>query len=126
MKALGWHFSPWAPKYIEMYSAHLDHPFGEVRGAVAENLRHLTELRLHPSYPSVEVFVRESRSDVDDKRGLMKVDTAYEVRIDEFAEKLAAWRAVRQSSAHGTQTYDKAALTCTFYPEVNPFAVLLI
>ncbi|KAK4703609.1 proteasome activator subunit 4, partial [Phenoliferia sp. Uapishka_3] len=115
MKALGWHFSPWAAKYIEMYSAQLDHPFGEVRAAVADNLRHLSELRLHPSYDSVESFLRECRvgSTSVTKRGLMNVDAEYEASIDEFGKKLAAWRAVRVSSAHGTQNYDKAALTRT-------------
>ncbi|KAI5481022.1 proteasome activator subunit 4 [Pseudohyphozyma bogoriensis] len=112
MKSLGWHFAPWAPKYIEMYSKYLDHPFGEVRGAVADNLRHLSELRLHPSYSSVEEFVRESREGAEDsKLSLMRGDAAYQAKIDEFAEKLAGWRAVRQSSAQGTQAYDKASLT---------------
>lgn len=48
------------------------------------------------------------------KRGLMNVDAEYEARIDDFGQKLAAWRAVRVSSAHGTQNYDKAALTSQF------------
>lgn len=108
MKALGWHFSPWAPKYIDMYMKHLDHPFGEVRGAVADNLRHLSELRLHPSYSSVDVFLRECRESTG---RLMTVDAAYEAQIDDFAKKLAAWREIRQSSAQGTQSYDKASLT---------------
>ncbi|KAM0751556.1 hypothetical protein T439DRAFT_300497 [Meredithblackwellia eburnea MCA 4105] len=113
MKALGWHFSPWAPKYIEMYSAQLDHPFGEVRATVADNLRHLSELRLHPSYDSVESFLHECRvgAPAGQKRGLMNVDAEYEARIDQFGRQLAAWRLIRVSSAHGTQTYDKAALT---------------
>ena len=111
MKSLGWHFSPWAPKYIEMYSNHLDHPFGEVRGAVADNLRHLSELRLHPSYSSVDAFLKECKESTG---RLMTVDAAYEAQIDEFKNKLEAWRSVRQSSANGTQSYDKAALTSMF------------
>lgn len=91
-----------------MYMQHLDHPFGEVRGAVADNLRHLSELRLHPSYSSVDVFMRECKESTG---RLMNVDAAYEAQIDEFAAKLVAWREVRQSSSQGTQSYDKAALT---------------
>ena len=87
---------------------HLDHPFGEVRAAVADNLRHLSELRLHPSYSSVDVFMQECRESTG---RLMSVDQEYLAQIDEFAAKLAAWREVRQSSAQGTQSYDKAALT---------------
>lgn len=110
MKALGWHFSPQLQlKYIEMYSAQLDHPFGEVRGAVADNLRHLSELRLHPSYSSVEVFVSECLHNPNSS--LMSVDSSYEKMIDDIAESLKGWREVRESSAKGTQSYDKAALT---------------
>ena len=110
MKSLGWHFRPWAPRYIEMYTQHLDHPYQEVRGAVADNLRNLSELRLHPSYPSVQAFLRDCQS-TGSPAGLMVVDAAYEAMIDDFGEKLAAWRAVRQPTAQGTQAYDKAALT---------------
>lgn len=110
MKSLGWHFSPWSARYIEMYSHHLDHPYQEVRGAVADNLRNLSELRLHPSYPSVQAFLRDCES-ASSPHGLMVVDAAYEARIDEFGAKLAEWRAVRQPTAQGTQAYDKAALT---------------
>ena len=38
MKSLGWHFSPWASQYLEMYSANIAHPYQEVRGAVADNI----------------------------------------------------------------------------------------
>lgn len=90
---------------------HLDHPFGEVRGAVADNLRHLSELRLHPSYESVDVFMRDCKESTG---RLMNVDAEYERQIDQFAAKLAAWREIRQSSAQGTQSYDKAALTSQY------------
>lgn len=93
-----------------MYSKHLDHPFGEVRGAVADNLRHLSELRLHPSYSSVDVLLKACRESTG---RLMTVDAAYESQIDEFGAKLTVWREVRQPSANGTQSYDKAALTST-------------
>ncbi|SCV72468.1 BQ2448_4005 [Microbotryum intermedium] len=110
MKALGWHFTPWADKYIEMYSQHLDHPYQEVRGAVADNLQSLSELRLHPSYPSVEVFLRECETP-EGAKALMHVDTSYEARVDDFGARLKKWRELRQPTAQGTQTYDKAALT---------------
>lgn len=97
-----------------MYSAQLDHPFGEVRGAVADNLRHLSELRLHPSFSSVEVFLQECRK-AGPSHSLMNVDDEYEKRIDTFGEMLASLRAVRQSTAQGTQSYDKAALTSKFF-----------
>ena len=74
-----------------------------------------SELRLHPSYSSVEVFLRECRN-TGSEHGLMNVDAEYEARIDQFGEKLAAWRAVRQSAAQGTQSYDKASLTRALIP----------
>ncbi|GJN88228.1 hypothetical protein Rhopal_001193-T1 [Rhodotorula paludigena] len=113
MKALGWHFSPWASRYIEMYSANIAHPYQEVRGAVADNLRVLCELRLHPSYLSVEEFVRDAQhtNARDSKKSLVAVDAGYEARIDEFGKRLAEWRAERKPASEGTQLYDKASMT---------------
>ncbi|GAA6008845.1 hypothetical protein JCM10207_001745 [Rhodosporidiobolus poonsookiae] len=111
MKALGWHFTPWADKYIEMYSANIAHPYQEVRGAVADNLRVLCELRLHPSYSSVEDFLRDAQRVDSHSRSLVSVDAAYEERIDEFGRRLAQWRAERKPASEGTQLYDKASMT---------------
>ncbi|GAA5990546.1 hypothetical protein JCM10908_003124 [Rhodotorula pacifica] len=113
MKALGWHFSPWAPSYLEMYSANIAHPYQEVRGAVADNLRALCELRQHPSFTSVEALIRDSQRVYGDvgSKSLVAVDEAYEARIDDFGQKLAAWRAERKPASEGTQTYDKASMT---------------
>ncbi|GAA6033408.1 hypothetical protein JCM8097_006736 [Rhodosporidiobolus ruineniae] len=110
-KSLGWHFMPWAQEYIEMYSSQLAHPFQEVRGAVADNLRVLCELRLHPSYSSVEAFLRDAQHVDGTARSLVAVDAAYEARIDEFGKKLEEWRLERKPASEGTQTYDKAAMT---------------
>ena len=96
-----------------MYSSQIAHPFGEVRAAVADNLRHLSELRLHPSYPSVAAFLKDCRVDRVSAYGLLQVDAEYEASIDEFGKTLAAFREVRQPAASGTQNYDKAALTST-------------
>lgn len=115
MKSLGWHFAPWTMRYINMYTQHLDHPFGEVRDAVSENLRYLSEARLHPSYGSVEVFLRETRK-ASVKDTLMQVDAEYEQRIEEMASKLDEWRKVRQPTAQGTQAYDRAAMTSESLP----------
>lgn len=97
----------------QMYAAQLDHPYQEVRGAVADNLRSLSELELHPSYPSVEIFLKECQtsSETGSKGGLMLVSAEYETMIDDFAVRLAKWREVRQPTSTGTQDYDKAALT---------------
>lgn len=93
-----------------MYSEHVEHPYQEVRAAVAENLRNLSELRLHPSFPSVEAFLRDCES-ATAAHSLMSVDAEYENMIDNFGRKLEQSRAARQPASQGTQTYDKAALT---------------
>ncbi|BGP18854.1 hypothetical protein JCM10213_003509 [Rhodosporidiobolus nylandii] len=111
MKALGWHFTPWAPKYIEMYSNNIAHPYQEVRGAVADNLRVLCELRLHPSYSSVDEFIRDAQRVDGNAKSLVAVDSEYEARIDEFGRKLAEWRKERKPASEGTQMYDKASMT---------------
>lgn len=110
MKALGWHFSPWASDYLEMYSANIAHPYQEVRGAVADNLRVLSELRLHPSYGSVDEFIRDAQHP-HARRSLVSVDATYEARIDEFGRQLAQWRLERKPASEGTSQYDKASMT---------------
>lgn len=111
MKSLGWHFTPWASGYARMYMEHLEHPYQEVRGAVADNLRTLTELRLHPSYPSVQAFLRDCETREEGQLGMLGTDETYGANVEEIGRKLAEWRQVRQPTAQGTQTYDKAALT---------------
>lgn len=111
MKSLNWHFLHWAPTYVEMYSKHLDNDFGEVRNSVAENLRHLSELELHPSYSSVEVFLQACQ---DEPGRLMSASADYESKIDGFVSQLAELRAIRESTALGSQRYDRAASTSTF------------
>lgn len=115
MKSLGWHFTPWASDYTKMYSQHLTHPYQEVRGAVADNLRTLTELRLHPSYPSVQAFLRDCETRDEGQLGMLGSDETYGENVEEFGRKLAEWRAVRQPAAQGTQVYDKAALTSMYF-----------
>ncbi|KPV77183.1 uncharacterized protein RHOBADRAFT_25084 [Rhodotorula graminis WP1] len=110
MKALGWHFSPWASQYLEMYSANIAHPYQEVRGAVADNLRVLSELRLHPSYGSVDEFIRDAQHP-HARRSLVSVDATYEARIDDFGRQLAQWRLERKPASEGTSQYDKASMT---------------
>ncbi|GAA5921528.1 hypothetical protein JCM1841_000553 [Sporobolomyces salmonicolor] len=111
LKALGWHFSPWAPRFIEMYSANIDHQYQEVRSAVADNLRGLCELRLHPSYGSVEQLLRDAHATEHTSKDLLEVDAAYVARIEDFGRELAEWRAVRKPASEGTQTYDRASMT---------------
>ncbi|GAA5959559.1 hypothetical protein JCM21900_003196 [Sporobolomyces salmonicolor] len=111
LKALGWHFSPWAPRFIEMYSANIEHQYQEVRSAVADNLRGLCELRLHPSYGSVEQLLRDAHATEHTSKDLLEVDAAYVARIEDFGRKLAEWRAVRKPASEGTQTYDRASMT---------------
>lgn len=112
MKALGWHFLPWSDHYIELYSSHIDHQYQEVRGAVADNLRQLSELRFHPSFGGTDEFLRSvvgNPGAISDR--LLGVDETYERRIDDVAKKLEGMRSVRQSAAQGTQQYDRAAMT---------------
>lgn len=113
MKALGWHFTPWANGYIEMYLANIAHPYQEVRGAVADNLRTLCEQLLFPSYRSVEQFIRDSQRVYDDRaiRSLVAVDEKYEGRIDDIGRRLTEWRAERKPASEGTSDYDKASMT---------------
>ncbi|GAA5988215.1 hypothetical protein JCM11641_001615, partial [Rhodosporidiobolus odoratus] len=111
MKALSWRFTPWADSYIEMYSKHIAHPYQEVRTVIADNLRVLCELRLHPSYSSVEEFLRDAQRVDGTSKSLVAVDSAYEARIDEFGRKLAEWREERKPASEGAQAYDKASMT---------------
>ena len=131
MKALSWHFLPWASWYLEEYWAAIDSPFQEVRlalrnlatdwgllehapqvrGAVSDNLRHLSELRLHPSFPSTEAFLEHCRKQSKSGVLLLDVDEEYRRRIATLRTSLKHWRDIRQPITTGAQSYDMAALT---------------
>ncbi|KAK4046499.1 Proteasome activator BLM10 [Microbotryomycetes sp. JL201] len=108
IKSLGWWFTPWSKPYIDMYSQFIDHSYQEVRGAVSENLRNLTELRLHPSFPSVQEFLRACET-AKEAHSLITVDAEYEQMIDGFKVKLQSLYEQRQPASQGTQAYDRAA-----------------
>ncbi|KAM0792923.1 hypothetical protein ACM66B_002682 [Microbotryomycetes sp. NB124-2] len=124
IKSLGWWFTPWSKPFIDMYSQFIDHSYQEVRGAVSENLRNLSELRLHPSFPSVQAFLRACET-AKDAHSLITVDAEYEQMIDGFKAKLQSLYEQRQPASQGTQAYDRAAssILLWIYNSVSDFRV---
>ncbi|KAH8929547.1 hypothetical protein BT69DRAFT_1292546 [Atractiella rhizophila] len=110
MKSLSWHFLPWSESYIAEYWDALDNPFSEVRNAVADNLKYLSETRLHPSYTSIPSLVRDCHNSTT---GLLLIgqDNALEEKFDQLTEMLKQWRRVRKPSNTGSQRYDNGAMT---------------
>ncbi|KAH8919753.1 hypothetical protein BT69DRAFT_1352911 [Atractiella rhizophila] len=110
MKSLSWHFLPWSESYIAEYWDALDNPFSEVRNAVADNLKYLSETRLHPSYTSIPSLVRDCHNSTT---GLLLIgqDDALEEKFDQLTEMLKQWRRVRKPSNTGSQRYDNGAMT---------------
>ncbi|KAK4048054.1 Proteasome activator BLM10 [Microbotryomycetes sp. JL221] len=108
IKSLGWWFTPWSKPYIDMYTQCIAHSYQEVRSAVSENLRNLSEMRLHPSFASVQDFLRSCES-AKDAHSLMSIDQEYENMIDGFKNKLQELHSERQPASQGTQAYDRAA-----------------
>ena len=82
-----------------------------MRLAVSDNLKYLSEMRLHPSFTSTEAFFSACRA----KNGmqlLIAVDDAYVQRIDQLVTSLQEWRKIRQPfSKDAVQPYDAACLT---------------
>jgi proteasome activator subunit 4 len=113
MKSLSWRFEPWAPKYNELFWSSLDSPFQEVRSAVAECLRFLVDLQLHPSFPSVTALVQQSTSMAESGSGVLLLDVKDDLRerAQHVHQQLGEWRAVRKPLASGEQPYDEASLT---------------
>ena len=91
-----------------MYTQFIDHSYQEVRSAVSENLRNLSEMRLHPSFASVQEFLKACEA-AKDAHSLISVDAEYESMIDGFKSKLQTLREERQPTSQGTQAYDRAA-----------------
>lgn len=122
------HFEPWADKFLDLYWSAIDHPYAEVRNAISLNLRSITELRLHPSFPSTEALI----ADWNDKSGhmaqLISIDEATTHRIDGLVKTLEQARAVRLPAQHGSQTYDKSATTILtwLWSSLNDFRITTV
>ena len=76
---------------------------------MSENLRQLSELRLHPSFRSTEELLAACRADSPSKL-LIDVDAEYTHRILALKSQLKSWRSIRQPSSSGSQKYDTASL----------------
>ena len=108
-RVLVWRFEPVSRgKHFHACRIHLIAE--QIRGAVTENLRHLSELRLHPSFPSTDAFLAACRDSNGSVRLLQSVDSDYEARIEKVKADLVKWRSERQPSATGSQAYDQASL----------------
>ena len=81
-----------------------------MRSAVSDNLRRLSELRLHPSFSSTVVFLQHCKN-IYGNSLLLEVDDTFEQRVRQLKSNLEEWRKNRQPSASGTQQYDRASLT---------------
>lgn len=78
---------------------------------MSDNLRFLSEIRLHPSFISTNGFLQACRGK-DGMRLLIDVDDEYIHRIDEMVKSLQGWRAIRKPFAKdAVQPYDAACLT---------------
>jgi len=111
IKSLEWQFEPWARTYEAEYWDALTSPFAEVRSAVSENLRQLAEIRLHPSFRSVDALLERGRASDTGLSLLVDVDAAFRQRVVELRASLERWRAERKPASSGSQPYDQAALT---------------
>lgn len=110
-ESLSWRFSPWADEFADSFWEGITSPYTEVRLAISDNLRYLSEMRLHPSFPSTEAFLEACHSQ-DGMQLLVSVDTEYVQRIDSVVKSLERWRSIRQPFAKdAVQPYDSACLT---------------
>lgn len=79
--------------------------------AISDNLRYLSEMPLHPSFPSVDAFV-DACNTRHGMQLLVGVNDKYIQRIDALVESLAKLRSIRQPfSRDAVQPYDSACLT---------------
>lgn len=79
--------------------------------AVSDDLRFMSEVRLHPSFTSTKAFL-DSCKGRQGMRLLNDVDEEYISRIDQLVINLQKWRSVRKPFAKdAVQPYDAACLT---------------
>lgn len=79
--------------------------------AVSDDLRFMSEIRLHPSFTSTDAFLSACKGR-QSMRLPNDVDDEYINRIDTLVKNLAQWRAIRQPFAKdAVQPYDAACLT---------------
>ena len=79
--------------------------------AVSDDLRFMSEIRLHPSFTSTDAFLSACKGR-EGMRLLNDVDDEYIKRIDSLVRNLADWRSIRKPFAKdAVQPYDAACLT---------------
>ena len=111
MKSLSWHFSPWIPQFADTLWSAITSPYTEIRLAISDNLRYLSEMRLHPSFLSTQAFL-EACQRRDGMQLLVSVDTEYIKRIENLVTSLTKARSIRIPFAKdAVQPYDAACLT---------------
>lgn len=110
-ESLSWHFQPWLPQFVDPFWGAITSPYTEVRMAVSDDLRFMSEVRLHPSFTSTKAFL-DSCKGRQGMRLLNDVDEEYISRIDQLVINLQKWRSVRKPFAKdAVQPYDAACLT---------------
>lgn len=128
MKALSWHFTPWVPLFSDSFWNSITSPYTEIRLAVSDSLRYLSELRLHPSFPSTEAFLAACHRR-DGMALLIAMDEDYTKRIDDLVSFLEKARGERQPFAKdAVQPYDAACLTILtwLWGSINDYRVTTV
>lgn len=111
IESLSWHFSPWTSTFTDTFWSAITSPYTEIRIAVSDNLRYLSDVRLHPSFTSTDAFLQACHSS-EGMQLLTSVDDEYVKRIDELVKSLEHWRSIRVPFAKdAAQPYDSACLT---------------
>lgn len=110
-ESLSWHFTPWLSQFVDPFWNAITSPYTEVRMAVSDDLRFMSEIRLHPSFTSTDAFL-SACSGRQGMRLLNDVDDEYIKRIDTLVRNLIQWRSIRKPFAKdAVQPYDAACLT---------------
>ncbi|KDN43334.1 hypothetical protein K437DRAFT_274941 [Tilletiaria anomala UBC 951] len=105
-------FSPWAKDFITLYDAHFASEYVEVRVFISESLADLELLGAHPSFGSVDLFLKDC---LQNTGSLLARPGMYKARLERLSKQLTQWRTERVPTSQGSSQYDRAAMTALYW-----------
>lgn len=115
--SFSWRVSLLTPALREDCLRHVTHPYKQVREILGHVINELFQLAPHPSYKSVDAFLKDQKALGDASSPMVEqIDEKSAHQIAELVKKLEKWRTERPPAVQGASDYTNASKTGTLYP----------
>ncbi|KAL1919118.1 uncharacterized protein VTP21DRAFT_2500 [Calcarisporiella thermophila] len=113
LQTLSWRLLPASLPLLDQMLENVQHPYKQVRTAIANNIRRLHQMQWNPSYASVAALVEENKMRNGEGLGVGGLELRIEIRerMDELLSQLATWRSERVTPGSDYVNASKTILT---------------